>query len=241
MAKVSKRKRPPRDVKVFREQLKTEGYVFDRFTLRTLASLMSQGIISTLDFPVKSGKESFVFRATPPPDYPAQYLAVKIYMVETSDFVHMREYIAGDPRFEVRKNRRKLVYEWVKKEYRNLMLCEKMGILVPHPHAFKNNVLVMDFIGEDGNPAPTLREHGPFDPLEDCRFLMGEVEKMHRNGFTHADLSEYNVLCGPNRTLYLIDLAQGVLKSHPRFEEWHRRDVQNVRRYFRRFGVRNCK
>ncbi len=237
MAKVSKRKRPPRSLKVFKEQLKTEQYVFDRFTLLALSKFFSQCVIKSLDFPIQSGKESIVFRATPHEDYPAKFLAVKVYMVETSDFVHMKEYIAGDPRFEVKKNRRKLVHEWVKKEYRNLLLCEKMGVLVPHPHMFKDNVLIMDYIGDAHAPAPTLKEHGPFNPAKDYAFLLGEVEKMRKNGFVHADLSEYNVLCGPEGRLWMIDLAQGVLQSHPKFEAWHARDVQNITRYFRRYGV----
>ncbi|MCX8205969.1 MAG: serine protein kinase RIO [Candidatus Micrarchaeota archaeon] len=237
MAKVSKRKRPARDVKVFKEQIKVESSVFDRFTLREIYSLMASGIIMTLDFPIKKGKESIVFRATPPPGYPADFLAVKVYMVETSDFVHMAKYIADDPRFRVRSNKRKLIHEWVKKEYRNLLLCEKMGVPVPHPHAFRGNVLVMDFIGEDGAPAKTLKERGPLDPQRECDFLMGEIRKMHKGGFVHADLSEYNILCGPGGRLVLIDLAQGVLKGHPHYSEWLHRDVANISKYYRSYGA----
>jgi len=236
MAILSKRKRVDREKRVLREQIKIEAGVLDRFTMEALARLMSQGIIQSLDFPVCRGKESVVFRATPPEEYPADFLAVKIYNVENSNFKHMTEYIANDPRrFQVKKNRRKLVYEWVKKEYRNLLLCEEMGILVPHPHAFRDNILVMDFIGEEGAPAKTLKEHGPFNPLKDEQFLLGEVEKMYKKGFVHADLSEYNILCAPDGRLYIIDLAQGVVKGHPLFERWHERDVQNIMRYFRPF------
>ncbi|MEM3364661.1 MAG: RIO1 family regulatory kinase/ATPase [Candidatus Micrarchaeia archaeon] len=235
MARLSKRKRPPREIEVLKEQLKIEAGVFDKFTFMDLAALMSQGIIQSLDFPIRRGKESVVFRATPPEGYPTKHLAVKIYNVENSDFKHMTEYIANDPRFQVKKNRRKLVHEWVKKEYRNLLLCEEIGIKVPHPHVFRNNILVMDFIGDDGVPAPTLKEHGPFDPEKDYAYLLNAVEKMYKNGFTHADLSEYNVLCARNGELWIIDLAQGVVKSHPLFERWHERDVQNIHRYFRPF------
>ncbi len=221
-----------------KEQLKIEASVFDRYVFRTVGSLMSAGIIASIDFPIKRGKESVVFRATPPPDYPAEFLAVKIYNVENSNFKRMVEYISNDPRFEVKKNRRKLVYEWVKKEYRNLLMCEEMGVLVPHPHVFKDNVLVMDFIGEGGAPSKTLFERGPANPEWEYEFLMGEVKKMYKNGFVHADLSEYNVLCGPEGKLYMIDLAQGVIKGHPFFDEWYKRDVQNINRYYEKFGVR---
>ncbi len=235
MARVSKRKRPSKDVKVFKERIKVKDAVFDSFTLEIIYKLMSQGFIETLDFPIKRGKEAVVFRATPSKDYPTDYLAVKIYSVEAFEFNNIKEYIQNDPRFVIRKNRRKLIYEWVKKEYRNLMLCENMGISVPHPHTFKGNVLVMDFIGEDGVPAPTLKDHGPFDPKSDYEFLKSQLERMHKRGFVHADFSEYNVLCGPENTLYIVDLAQGITKQHPMFEEWYRRDMQNLERYFRKF------
>ncbi len=235
MAIISKRKGALREDRMLKEQVKIEANVLDKFAMQTIAELMSQGIIQSLDFPIRQGKESVVFRATPPEGYPAEHLAVKIYNVENSDFKHMIEYIANDPRFRIRKNRRKLVHEWVKKEYRNLLLCERMGVLVPHPHTFRNNILVMDFIGEEGGAAPTLKAHGPFDPEKDYKFLLREAEKMYENGFVHADLSEYNVLCAPNGKLYIIDLAQGVVKGHPMFEPWHERDVQNINRYFKGF------
>ncbi|MCX8200146.1 MAG: serine protein kinase RIO, partial [Candidatus Micrarchaeota archaeon] len=61
MARLSKKKRPPREIKVLKEQVKIEAGVFDKFTLHAIASLMSQGIIQSLDFPVRRGKESVVF------------------------------------------------------------------------------------------------------------------------------------------------------------------------------------
>jgi RIO kinase 1 len=36
---------------------------------------------------------------------------------------------------------------------------------------------------------------------------------------------------------YLIDVGQGVLLDHPKAEEFLRRDVENILRYFRKYEV----
>ena len=47
---------------------------------------------------------------------------------------------------------------WAEKEMRNLKRLVAAGIPCPTPVLIKNNVLVMDFIGKGGWPAPRLRD-----------------------------------------------------------------------------------
>lgn len=47
---------------------------------------------------------------------------------------------------------------WAEKEMRNLKRLVAAGIPCPSPVLIKNNVLVMDFVGKDGWPAPRLRD-----------------------------------------------------------------------------------
>ena len=54
---------------------KTYDQVFDRAALLTIAALISDGTISTLDYPVSTGKEANVFHAT---DAAGRAKAVKI-------------------------------------------------------------------------------------------------------------------------------------------------------------------
>jgi len=235
MATVWKKKRATRDVKVFNERSKIESHVFDRQTLIIISKLMSQGVIESLDYAIKSGKEAYVFRATAGKLYPRKYLAVKIYMMETGDFNNRMEYIEADPRFNIKGNKRKLIYEWAKKEYSNLLFLERNGIKVPHPHLIKKNVLIMDFIGDDeGNAAPTLKESGPYS-REDLKYFVKTINKMYKQGFVHADLSEYNVLCPGNGEYYIIDLSQGILKNNKMFEKWYERDLYNIKKFFSKF------
>lgn len=235
MATVSKRKRAPKEIKVFSERSKIESHVFDRETLMILSKFMSQGVIESLDYAIKSGKEAYVFRATSGKLYPGKYLAVKIYMMETGDFNNRTQYIANDPRFNIKSNKRKVIYEWAKKEYSNLLLLERNGIKVPHAHMVKKNVLIMDFIGDEkGNAAPTLKEVGPYSK-DDLKYFLKTIDKMYKQGFVHADLSEYNILCPGNDEYYIIDLSQGILKNNHMFEKWYERDLYNIKKFFSKF------
>ena len=110
------------------------------------------------------------------------------------------------------------------------------GIRVPEPIAVKNNVLVMEYIGSRTRAAPILKNK-QMSLEESCKTyakIMGYVKKMYRIGLVHGDLSEYNVLMwrGP----VIIDVGQGVSIKHPLAMEFLERDVENIVRFFNRFG-----
>src|SRR5438552_10123202 len=66
---------------------KTYDQVFDHAALLTIASLISDGVISTLDYPVSTGKEANVFHAT---DGSGRGKALKIYRIATATFRNIR-------------------------------------------------------------------------------------------------------------------------------------------------------
>src|SRR5207245_7236619 len=76
---------------------KTYDEVFDHAALLTIAQLITDGVLSTLDYPVSTGKEANVFHATGP-DRRAK--AVKIYRIANATFRNIAVYIDGDPRFK---------------------------------------------------------------------------------------------------------------------------------------------
>ncbi|MEM4272181.1 MAG: serine protein kinase RIO [Candidatus Bilamarchaeaceae archaeon] len=229
--KVSKRKKPDREDFLLKERFKLESEVFDRQTLLTLSRLISKGIIKNMDYPVSTGKEANIFRATTPS---GSFLAVKIYKIETTHFMNRKEYLIGDPRFrKFRRNEMGLVYAFVQKEFKNLQICEKAGIHAPKPLLQEKNVLVMEFLGEEGLPYTPLNVLGP-ESIEQLKSILADMRKMHEAGLVHADVSEYNVLVGPSP--YLIDFGQGVVLSHPHAEKYLERDVRNIVNYFARFG-----
>ena len=55
----------------------------------------------------------------------------------------------------------------------------------------------------------------------------------------HGDLSEYNILIDPNNMdPIIIDMGQSVTLEHPRADQFLRRDIENIIRYFRRYNIK---
>ncbi|HLE97816.1 MAG TPA: serine protein kinase RIO [Candidatus Thermoplasmatota archaeon] len=214
---------------------KTVDEVFDRQTLLTLYKLISSGLFETLDYPVSTGKEANVFHAS---TKEGGSLAVKIFRTNTATFRSFMTYISGDPRFaSVRPNRRDIVHAWCQKEYKNLQRMREHAIRVPNPVAYLHNVLVMEFIGTAGTPAPRLRDKAPSDPKAAYGTLLAIMRKTWTEaGLVHGDFSEFNVL-NLDDEMVVIDVAQAVLKRHPMARELLERDVRNFSRHFRKYGI----
>ncbi|MCW7080597.1 MAG: serine protein kinase RIO [Candidatus Methanospirare jalkutatii] len=261
--------------------MKVERYVFDDLTLQTLYKLAQRRIIAGIGGPISTGKESIVFHAIggsaagsgkvrgvsgeEVQEKRQREIAVKIYKVSTSNFKAMLEYILGDPRFEnVKKDRRSVVFTWARKEFKNLKRAFRAGVSVPAPIAYEKNVLVMDFIGREGIPAPRLRDV----PEEILRThaqhiferILASVKVLYEKaGLVHADLSEFNILLDfkmeggeeegesvsegiPASALssarpVLIDMGQAVLTSHPKAKDFLQRDLRNIVAFFQKLGL----
>jgi len=211
--------------------------VFDYWTVMGVYRLMSRRVITRLLGAVASGKEARVYWGKGPR---GEDLAVKIFYVQAASFRGGRlKYILGDPRFEeLRGDFRKLVYAWCLKEYRNLKRAYESGVPVPKPYAVERNILVMEFIGKDGVPAPLLKEKVPSDPVTAFSELKEYIRRLYwRAKLVHADLSEYNVMVDEGDRLVIIDFGSAVLASHPMAQEFLRKDVENIYRFFARVGV----
>src|SRR3989338_497971 len=129
------------------ERFKTYKNVFDNKTLQTLFKLESEGYFQELQSPVSIGKESNVFTAV---KKDGTYVIIKIYRVNNADFKRMYKYISDDPRFEgLSSSRRKVISAWAQREYRNLLIAAQDGANVPVPYAVKDNILIMELIGEN--------------------------------------------------------------------------------------------
>ncbi|MCG2828327.1 serine protein kinase RIO [Methanothermobacter sp. K4] len=217
------------------EDRRVGSEVFDELTLKTLYKLANSGYLAVLNGAVSTGKEANVFKGITDND---EFVAVKIYRVATSDFKKMQYYIQGDPRFRVRTtNRRQLVQAWVNKEFRNLKRAMEAGVRVPEPVVARDNILIMEFIGEDGEPAPTMREVPPEDPERALELI---VEYMHRlytgARLVHGDLSFFNILNHSGEPV-IIDVSQAMVLDHPLAMELLERDIKNLARDFKRLGV----
>jgi len=205
--------------------------VFDYSTLMALYKLVNKRIIDRMYGFCKTGKESRVYWAKSPK---GEDLAVKIYLITAAEFKKgIRKYIESDPRFEgVRGDFRRIIYAWARKEFINLKEAHVAGVNVPKPIAVEKNVLVMSFIGENGIPAPLLREYTPEDPELFWKEVFVGVKRLYAvANLVHTDLSEYNIMVFKEKP-YFFDFGQALHKDSPMADEFLWRDVNNLRRYF---------
>lgn len=210
--------------------------VFDKITLETLYKLANQGYLQILNGAISTGKEANVFKGI---NDDGNYVAVKIYRVTTSDFKKMQDYIQGDPRFNVRtSNKRQVINTWVNKEFRNLKRACEHGVRVPRPIVAKNNILVMEFIGdEEGNPAPLMKNATIHNPENVADELIEYVKILYSKAkLVHGDLSGFNILIKDDEPV-IIDISQGVVVDHPIAEELLNRDIGNLSKDFKKLGI----
>lgn len=222
------------------DTLKVRDNVFDEPTLKTLYTLSNKGIVEALGGSISTGKEANVFLAEGENN---SDVAIKIYRIASSTFNSMEKYILGDPRFRnIRHSKRDIIFAWTKKEERNLIRAREAGIRAPMPIVSERNILVMEFLGENEQPYPQLRDftldkeqaQKVFDTVSEY------IEKLYvKANLVHGDLSEYNIIMDPNSVEPIfIDMGQSVTLEHPRAREFIIRDIENIVRYFRKYGIK---
>ena len=215
---------------------KTLDEVFDKSTLLTLGKLISDRVIDYLDFPISTGKEANIFRGV---TADKKFVAVKIYRTSNLTFKHISKYIQGDPRFHCsNKTRRGIIYEWAKKEYKNLERIRKVGVRVPRPIKKNKNIVLMEYIGDKNHPAPQLTDIRINNPKKIFDELLIFISCMYKNAeLVHADLSAYNILMYKQKP-YIIDVGQGVLLEHPQAIDFLKRDIHNITQFFGKLGIK---
>ncbi|MEM0361556.1 MAG: serine protein kinase RIO [Sulfolobales archaeon] len=221
-----------------KDLFETVEEVFDSATLLAIIELSRRKVLYELKGVVSSGKESRIYWGK---SFSNEDLAVKIYLTSSAEFRKgMLKYLAGDPRFKkIPKSTRKLVSTWARKEFKNLKLMYDVGARVPKPIAQYENVLIMEFIGEEGVRAPLLKEVEL--ELHDYEVIfykiLEDVRKIYRYaGLVHGDLSEYNVMVYKG-VPYIIDVSQSVKITHPNAYNLLVRDLSNLVNFFRGLGL----
>ncbi len=207
--------------------------VFDRPTLLTLHYLMNNGVFEYLNGVVDAGKEARVYWGV---KEDGSSIAAKIFLTVAKEFTHRLPYITGDPRFRnARRRGRGLVEDWARKEYANLQTAWNVGVSVPKPITVSRNVLLMEFIGDDGVAAPTLNKI-PVGKTDYKRLMTAIRRLYHKAKLVHADLSEFNVFKW-RRRLILFDFGSAVDRKHPKADDYLRRDIFNIHHFFAKRAI----
>lgn len=223
----------------------TVEQVMDPRTRMILFKLLNKGFMSEIDGCISTGKEANVYHCVSGPGQDLggiASMAVKIFKTSILVFKDRDRYVSGEFRFRQgygKKNPRKMVQTWAEKEMRNLVRINSAGIPSPKPLLLKSHVLVMEFLGQDGWPAPRLKDAGlsASKARELYRQVLLSVRKMyHECKLVHGDLSEYNMLYHQGEA-YIIDVSQSVEHDHPHALEFLRKDLVNVTQFFSKFEV----
>ncbi|HTT15042.1 MAG TPA: serine protein kinase RIO [Thermoplasmata archaeon] len=216
------------------EHRKVLDEFFDHPTLIALSTLISRGVIDAVDFPIATGKEGGVFRATKG----EEFRAVKIYRVGNTTFRHLPAYALEDLRREASvRNFGGLVIAWTRREHTTLGRLVDAGVHAPRPYAHLRNVLVMQFLGSAEGAAPRLKDALIEEPEQLYEALVEEIRRMVVGAkLVHGDLSPYNTLYWEEKP-WLIDVAQAVSREHPQARALLERDIGNFAKFLRSEGA----
>lgn len=220
----------------YQERFKTLKGVFDEFTIRTLFELQSRNYFDELISPFSVGKESNVFIAKKG----EEKVIVKIYFVQNCNFNKMYDYIKKDDRYSFlkksRKHKREIIFAWAQREFKNLLRAERGTVAVPKPFAWRNHILIQEFIGDE-DPAPPLKDKYPKQPKIFLEKIIAEMKKLNSIGLVHGDLSSFNIL-NHHENPVLIDFSQATLLNNSEAEELLKRDLRNILKFFQKLKVK---
>ena len=125
------------------------------------------------------------------------------------------------------------------KEYEFMSILFRNGFDVPIPYDCSRHLVLMERI--PGFPMRQLYEHTNHEKLYSD--LMKFIVKLANNGLIHCDFNEYNIMIleaeasERTRDFVVIDFPQCISIEHPDAEYYFKRDVDCIRRFFkRRFG-----
>lgn len=128
---------------------------------------------------------------------------------------------------------------WLLHERNILAALAARGADVPRPIEHGSFALLMEFIGDGTEPAPTL-SHVSLTPSEARPVLqrvLHNVELLLTLGWVHGDLSAFNVLYHQGRAV-MIDFPQVVAaRTNPHARTFFERDLERLAQYFGRAGV----
>lgn len=227
--------------------------------LDSIGPFYEHKLISDVLRRLKGGKEASVYLCQASPENEASLLAAKVYRPRSlRNLKNDQVYRTG--RTDLGKDGKRLVKEadinaiikrtaygeevrhtsWIAYEFSTLEMLHAAGADVPKPVSMEKNAILMEYIGDAGNAAPTLntvtleRDEARelFDRVIRNLDLLLTLERIH------GDLSAYNILYWDG-DITLIDFPQVTFtEANPSSWVIFLRDVTRVCQYFRSQGVK---
>ncbi len=226
--------------------------------LTYLGPFYEDHIITDVLRQVKGGKEATVYCCRAHPSTGVKFIAAKVYrprifrtLKNDALYRQARDILDAEGK-KVRGRRERLAMKkksefgqellhtaWLANEFQMLRALYQAGADVPKPFAHSDNALLLEYLGDERMPAPTLNRvalsRNEAQPLFDR--LMRNVERMLAHHCVHADLSAFNVLYWRG-VIKIIDLPQAVDPYvNPNAFMLFVRDVKRLCQYFAQYGV----
>lgn len=215
-------------------------------TPKRIEPLIEDGLVDEVLRPLMSGKEAAVYVVR----CGNQVRCAKVYKeANKRSFRQAAEYQEGRKVRNSRQaramakgskyGRKEAEDAWQNAEVAALFRLAGAGVRVPKPYDFQDGVLLMELVTDaDGDAAPRLND--VHLEAEDARafhaFVIRQIVLMLCAGLVHGDLSEFNVLLGPDGPV-IIDLPQAVdAAANNHAFSMLQRDVANMAHYFGRFA-----
>ena len=215
-------------------------------TPKRIEPLVEDGLVDEVLRPLMSGKEAAVYVVR----CGDELRCAKVYKeANKRSFRQASEYQEGRKVRGSRQaramakgskyGRKEQEQAWQNAEVAALFRLASAGVRVPKPFDFLDGVLLMELVDDgEGDVAPRLNDIDlhPDDAREFHAFMIQEIVKMLCAGLVHGDLSEFNVLMGPDGPV-IIDLPQAVdAAANNHAFNMLERDVRNMAEYFGQFA-----
>ena len=227
--------------------------------LESLGDFYEHQWISDVLMRLKGGKEASVYLCRSGPAIEAGLVAAKVYRPRSlrnlkndgqyragrEDLDESGNIIVDDGALHAMKKRTAYGEElrhqsWIAYEFQTLEMLHAAGADVPRPYAMEKNAILMDYIGDLGNAAPTLNSVSlePDEVVPLFERVVRNVDLLLAHQRIHGDLSAYNILYWDG-DISLIDFPQVVPpEANPTAWSIFLRDVTRVCQYFASQGLK---
>lgn len=225
-----------------------------------LGPLQQRQLVGDVLRRVQAGKEATVYACSGGPAALLPVIAAKLYRARSmrgernvEHYQQGREVLDADGRAirprgwrlqkaiaqKSRAGRSAAQSSWLLHERNVLAALAARGADVPRPIEHGSFALLMEFIGEGTEPAPTLSQISltPGEARPIFERVLHNVELLLDLGWVHGDLSAFNLLYHRERAV-LIDFPQVVAaRANPDARTFFERDIERLAQYFGRAGV----